>query len=288
MSFSLSSAISNVVAGLTGTGQKFSTIPTPNQQLALYTLSIRSPGVSAPEYLTWTFPISPRSVQKTPTVMTTIYDSPGTPQQQGVNREVNLFGQTPPTFHIEGTTGWQRHQTDGLKYTGLQAMAALEQLFSTFAVLNQQQIANGQGQLYTMEFYDYFRGDSWVVVPVGPQDIVYDATRPLLGNFRLTLVGIRPVGQAPQQPADEVDNNFSAPADEAVVKTNTTAEQATNNYVPQGVPSTKPVPSSQPLPIPPIPPSTPPGVETNKWPTNALSPQDAGDSVFTHMIFGGT
>jgi hypothetical protein len=193
------------------TGMSFRTIDNPNYQAAIYALSIRGPGELRSEYLTYTFPMSPESLRKEWTAMTAVYDTQGQPFQGGVDREVDMFGQAPPVFTIEGSTGNKRHQTDGYLFTGLASVQAVELLFAKFARLNQTQIAQ-QAPLYTLEFYDYFRNDYWQVAPEGPQGLYQSKDRPLYVNYRFRLVAIKKVSAPITGVLDALANVFGGSA----------------------------------------------------------------------------
>jgi hypothetical protein len=173
--------------------QSFTTVPVININLAVYALSIRSPGIARAEYQTYTFPLSPESLRKEPVAMTRFIDTQGPASLNGVQRQTDFYGLAPPTFRIQGTTGWQRHANDGFLTTGLQAIQNLEQFLVTYAQQNATLVANGASDLYTLEFYDYFKQDFWQVEPVGPQGIQQAATRTLLSYYNFTLVGVKKV-----------------------------------------------------------------------------------------------
>lgn len=194
--------------------QRFSTAKIPDTQLALYTLTIRYPGASLAPYITYTFPISPSSLRKSPTAMSAIYDTAGSPQMRGVQRNVDVWGMSPPNYVLEGTTGWDRHQTDGLALTGLQSIQKLQALFNLYAELNQAQMAANNPNLYTLEFYDYFNEEFWQVEPIGEQEIRQSERAPKLQYYRLRFAGIRPVSAPPPDTlvADPVLGLFTASA----------------------------------------------------------------------------
>jgi len=185
--------------------QSFSTVKVPNTRLALYTLSIRSPGYSLLSFFTYTFPISPGALRKSPTAMTAIYDSSGPSFAAGVTRNVDSFCQAPPIFTLEGTTGWDRHRTDGMIFTGLQSIQQLQYLLNLYAQLNQQQMQANNPSLYTLEFYDYFNQDYWQVEPIGPLDISQSERAPTLQYYRLRFAAIQPVS------APLISNLFADP-----------------------------------------------------------------------------
>lgn len=173
--------------------QNFSTTKVPNLRLALYTLSIRSPGFAQTSFMTYTFPISPASIRKTPVAMSMIYDTAGPPATGGVARTVDSYGMSPVTYLIEGTTGWDRHQTDGMIFTGLQSIQQIEFMLNLYAALNQQQKQANNPALYTLEFYDYFNEEYWQVEPVGPQEIRQSERAPTLQYYSFRLPGVQPV-----------------------------------------------------------------------------------------------
>jgi hypothetical protein len=173
--------------------QGFATVKVPNTRLALYTLSLRSPGFSQLSFFTYTFPISPSSLRKAPTAMSAIYDTVGPASTQGVTRSVDSFGMAPPMYVLEGTTGWDRHQTDGYIFTGLQSIQQIQFLLNEYAQLNQQQKEANNPSLYSLEFYDYFNGEYWQVEPIGQMEIRQSDRAPTLQYYRLRFAAIKPV-----------------------------------------------------------------------------------------------
>ena len=172
----------------------FTTFPVANVQLSTYSLAIRSPGIAGFPYLTYSFPMSPQNIRKDVTSMTAIYDVEGPAVTNGVTRLVDSFGNAPPMFSIEGTTGWQRHNADLYQYTGLQSAYQIEKLLSKYASLNRGQIEKGLGNsLYTLEFWDDFRQDYYQVEPVGEQGIKQSAAQPLLVHYSFRLAAVRPL-----------------------------------------------------------------------------------------------
>jgi hypothetical protein len=200
---------------IVGREQIFSTTPLPNTRTALYGLSIRAPDPSQTEIASYTFPISPSAISKEIMAMTNYYDIQGTPAQGGVQRIADFYGDSPTTFILQGTTGWQYHATDGGTFTGFDSILAVQALLAQYAQLNQQQ-AQSQQPLYTLEFYDYFAEDFWQVVPMGRQGIRQSATRPLVFEYQFRLIGIRSLSAVPLAAAsDPIAQDFSTPASEA-------------------------------------------------------------------------
>ena len=182
-SFGVNTAPSN------GVNQSFATIPLVNNRMALYTLSIRAPGNAKQAYVNYTFPLSPASLVKEVSSLTAFYDVAGSSTQLGVQRTVDSYGLTPAIFHIEGTTGWQYHATDGLTTTGIDSIIQLEQLLATYAGLNTTAASQNQ-PLYTLEFYDHFKNDYWQVEPFGKQEVKQAENRPLLAYYGFHFVGV--------------------------------------------------------------------------------------------------
>lgn len=174
-------------------GQSFRNYPVPNQLPALYTLSIRNPGYSAREYASYTFPLTPSMIRKDYNAMSRVYDVQGSPEQNGVQRLVDSYGLAPPIFTVEGTTGWQRHISDGFLLTGQESIRVLQTLLSRYASLNQTQVKSGNPELYTLEFYDYFSKQYWVVEPVGPQGFMQNRAQPLYTHFRFRWAAVQSV-----------------------------------------------------------------------------------------------
>ena len=226
MSDVIGTALSNAAstAALALVQQRFVTLPVANLGTALYVLSVRAPGLAALPIpaLTFLFPLSPQALRKEPTEYNTIYDVQGSPQQNGVARMVDLWGETPPTYMIEGTTGFKLHSMDGFVYTGKAAFAKLQGLPTAFAQLNQQAMLNQSTDLYTMEFYDYWSDEYWQVVPVGPQTYQQRADRPIISTYLLRLVAIQPVSSPiPPLLVDLVENAFSIATEAATSEAET-------------------------------------------------------------------
>jgi hypothetical protein len=173
----------------------FRTIPVINTQLTLYSLAIRDSDFGLTSG--YTFPISPANIRKETTALTNFYDVMGPPELLGVQRIIDVYGTTPVMYTIEGTTGWKLHNTDGFALTGLDSIRAIESLLEQFAFLNQSIIADQQGQdLFTLEFYDYFRNDYWQVVPYGQQMIRQSRNRPLFVDYLFRLIGVQDLSSA--------------------------------------------------------------------------------------------
>jgi hypothetical protein len=184
-------ALNLTVPNLPIPGQTFRNLPKPNFQPAIYALAIREPSPSFGLVAGYTFPLSPRSIRKEFAAMGAFFDVAGSPAQLGIERQIDQFGNTPVIYTISGTPGWQFHGSDGYSMSGTASMQALEALLAQYAELNQIQIENGLPDLYVLEFYDYFTGEFWEVVPLGRQGLFQDAQQPLLIHYRFRLVGVR-------------------------------------------------------------------------------------------------
>jgi hypothetical protein len=187
-------AASSLPVGIAAFEGGFRTVPVRNTTIAYYTLRIIAPSSIVP-VAGYTFPISPANVRKEFTALTNFYDVQGSAAQNGVARYIDEYGNTPVIYTLEGTTGWKLHSTDNFFYTGMQSIQAVQALLNQYASLNAQQVQNGL-PLFTMEFYDYFTGDYWQVVPIGPQIISQDQSAPLFFRYRFRLVGVRNLSEA--------------------------------------------------------------------------------------------
>lgn len=187
----------------------------PNMRQAVYRLSIHAPNKARTPLETYTFPISPSNIRRNFTSMATFYDTPGTIAQHGVARLIDQYGIAPIVYDISGTTGWQKHLTDGFQYTGLQSIQRIQRMLLEYANLNAMQSQDQQNEFYTLEFYDYFYNEFYEVVPVGPQEIWQDQQKPILTNYQFHLVGVRSVAE-PALPQGSTSDPIAAAFDTAV------------------------------------------------------------------------
>jgi len=213
----------------------FRTITNPASQPALYQLSIRAPGQQFAELSTYTFPITPSSIRYTPSAMSSRHDTRGPPTSQGVTRVVDRYGLTPPDIVIEGTTGWDRHLSDGYILTGLQSIQLLQKFLQQYETLNQQQLAAGIPNLYTLEFYDYFQSQFWQVEPMGPQTVRQSSDRPLLTYYRFFWMCVAPVGLPILGEIDAIANTLLTPAAQAAINAARTLGAVLVAYGPTGI-----------------------------------------------------
>jgi hypothetical protein len=125
--------------------------------------------------------------------MSAIYDTAGAPVSAGVQRQVDGYGIAPPVYEIEGTTGWDRHLTDGFLLTGQQAIQRLQQMLMRYAELNQIQRLNNNPNAYVLEFGDFFNEEFYQVEPIGPIEVRASSRAPLLQYYRIRLAAIQPL-----------------------------------------------------------------------------------------------
>ena len=216
-------------------GQQFRTKPVGLGILpALYQLSIRAPGQLFGELSTFTFPLTPSQLRADRSALSTFSDTPGPASSQGVTRVVDTYGLSPPVFTIEGTTGYDRHQSDGYILTGLQSMLLLQQFLAQYATLNQNQRAAGNPQLYTLEFYDYYGNQFWQVEPVGPQTLRQASDRPTLIFYRFRWAAVKPAGVPILGEIDALANLLATPAQQAVANAALTLGALVAAYSPTG------------------------------------------------------
>lgn len=171
----------------------YRTVDVGNRGIVLYQLSIRDPSQAFADLATYTFPLSPSSVRTEPNSLSTFSDTQGSPLQNGVSRVVDTYGISPPMITLEGTTGWDRHSTDGYVLTGLQSILLLRNFIEQFMALNEAQKQAGNPNLYQLEWYDYFTSQFWNCIPVGPQIIRQTNDRPQLSFYKFRFAAIAPV-----------------------------------------------------------------------------------------------
>lgn len=214
--------------------QNFRTITVPVSQPCMYQISIRAPGQMFAEFSTYTFPLSPSMLQSSRPAMSSFSDVRGPVSSQGITRTVDRYGLAPPLFTIEGTTGWDRHLIDGYVLTGLQSLQLLKQFLERYETLNQTQIAAGNPNLYSLEFYDYFMQQFWQIEPIGPQQIRQTSDRPLLTYYRFHWAAVKPVGMPIAGEADALAQTLLTPTAVAAVNAVSTLGAVLTAYAPTG------------------------------------------------------
>ena len=218
----------------------FRTLPVPDDQPCIYQLSIRAPGQAFAELSTYTFPLSPSSLRYERPALSSFSETQGPPSTQGVTRIVDTYGLAPPLITIDGTTGWDRHLSDGYILTGLQSMQLLQKFLARYAQLNQIQRQAGNPKLYALEFYDYFSLNFWQIEPVGPQIVRQSADRPLLGYYRLRWAAVKSVGIPITGEIDAMASVLATPAAQAVVNAASSVGALLSAYGPTGLASILP------------------------------------------------
>jgi hypothetical protein len=217
------------------TGQIFRTLPGGAPGAAVYQLSIRSPGQQFAELSTYTFPLSPSSVKYAVNALSTYNETQGSPQNQGVTRVIDTYGLSPPIIDIEGTTGYDRHTADGYILTGIESITLLRKFLSTYALLNQQQQAAGNPQMYSLEFYDFYSSSFYQIEPVGPQIFRQTNDRPLLMYYRFHWAAVAPVSAPILELLDILLQTFETPAEQAVTNAIQTIGAIATAYGPTGL-----------------------------------------------------
>lgn len=215
--------------------QQFRNKDVGQYQPAVYQLSIRAPGQAFAELATYTFPLTPTLLRTERNAMSTPYDTQGPSTTDGVTRNVDVYGLTPPTFVIEGTTGWDLHSSDGYVLTGLQSIMLLQQFLARYTQLNQRQRETGNPALFALEFYDYFLDSFWQIEPIGPQGIRQSVDRTKLVYYRFRWAGVQPVGVPILGELDALATTFATPATTAAVAAARTLGAMTVAYGPAGV-----------------------------------------------------
>ena len=213
----------------------FRTIDVGNRGVALYQLSIRDPGQAFADLITYTFPLTPASVRSEPNALSTFSDTQGLPLQSGVARVMDTYGLSPPMFTIEGTTGWDRHSSDGYVLTGLQSILLLRSFIDQYVQLNQNQRQAGNPNLYALEFYDYFTSQFWQVEPVGPQIVRQTNDRPQLSFYRFRLAAICPVRLSANNIADAMLHLLNVPILQAINSAAESVSTMLTTYGPAGI-----------------------------------------------------
>jgi hypothetical protein len=214
--------------------QQFRTKSVANDGKCLYQIRLCAPVISALEIHTYTFPLSPSSLRFERSSMSSYVDVQGSLVNQGVKRVVDVYGLAPPIITIEGTTGWDTHLMDGDDTTGLDSIKQLATFLATYAELNQVQRLAGIPFLFTLEFYDYFTNNFWVIEPIGPQIFQQDSARPLLSYYRFRWAAIHPAGFLGDL-LDTMDTVFNISSQLSSIGLSETVGNFMNNYSPTGL-----------------------------------------------------
>lgn len=105
------------------------------------------------------------------------------------------YGYTPPSFLIEGTTGWKYHTLDGGLYSGYQSFHNLQAILQYYYDVNMKRSHNAPK--YVLALYDYYNQIYWEVVPVGEQVFSMTEEAPLNGYYRLYFEGVKDISSPP-------------------------------------------------------------------------------------------
>jgi len=202
---------------------------------ALYQISIRAPNQAFAELVTYTFPLSPTSIRMERNALSSFAETQGPSSSLGVTRIIDHYGLSPPTYTIEGTTGWDRHATDGYVLTGLQSMQLLDKFLQRYAELNSIQTQSGIAQMYALEFYDYFTQNFWQVEPIGPQGFRQSADRTKLVFYRFRWACVQPVGIPLIGETDALLTTLGVPAATAAINAAQTIATMAAVYSPVGL-----------------------------------------------------
>ncbi len=196
--------------------QMFRTVPLPNRLVNLFSLhcfnnsklskSAVSSGPSARNItntynvsnnIFYNFPISPSGYVVNINAVTTKYIIKGgngsTPGR--VDNVFDKYGYTPPSFLIEGTTGWKYHTLDGGLYSGYQSFHNLQKIIKYYFNKNANII--NKSDKYILALYDYYNQIYWEVEPMGPQTFSMSENAPLNGYYRLFFEGVRNISDPP-------------------------------------------------------------------------------------------
>jgi hypothetical protein len=206
-----------------------------NELMAIYQLSLRDPSSAYSEIATYSFPLTPTSIRYEPTELSSFADTQGSPVQKGVARVIDTFGQSPPVITIEGTTGHDRHSSDGYVLTGMQSIQLLGKFLDLYATNNQLRRQAGNPNLYALEWYDFYQTQFYQVQPIGPQIIRQSADRPLLVYYRLRWVALKPVRFPDIALVDVLLSNLSNPIPQVIVNAAQSVNTMLQVYGPTGL-----------------------------------------------------
>jgi len=201
---------------------------------ALFSMAIRQAQMPYLPLFIYTFPLSPSALRKDTVGMGNYYDVAGTPANFGVQRIVDIYGQTLPVFSLSGTTGVKYHSTDNFLTTGLESIqilqGAISQYFAMVAAAGA--VTNTATKLPRLEFYNYYSGEFYQVVPIGPQGISQDSNRPQLLNYQFKWVAVSNLAAPLAAAADAVIGAISGPISAGVSALGTSISNTVSAYSP--------------------------------------------------------
>jgi len=198
----------------------------------LYAIALRAPSPPYIPLAIYTFPLGPSQIRRQVTGLGNFYDVIGSANKFGVTRIPDIYGQTAPIYTIMGTTGVKYHSGDNFLWTGLESLNILFSIISQYFALNATQAQAGQSSLYKLEFYDYYLGEFWEVVPLGPQEQMQNNARPQLVFYNLHLVAIQSLEQAPSDILDPIFSTIQNGINSAFTASSNAFTSVVNSYTP--------------------------------------------------------
>lgn len=197
----------------------------------IYGIALRAPTPPYIPVFLYVFGLGPQQIERGVMGLGNFYDVQGQPSNFGVNRIPDIYGQSPPIYRVAGTTGVKYHSRDQFLFSGLQSVIILSSVISQYYALNAQQAANGNSNLYGMEFYDFYLSQFWQVVPLGPQRLLQDVRRgPQLVYYDITLVGVASLEQPIGPAVDNLFSNLASNVQAALTSSQATTDSLTQNY----------------------------------------------------------
>lgn len=231
-----SNALGPAAAALLANTGPYRTQPA-STPMALFSLAIRQATMPYLPLFIYTFPLSPSALRKDTVGMGNYYDVAGTAANFGVQRVVDIYGQTLPVFSISGTTGVKYHSTDNYLTTGLESIqilqGAISQYFSMVAAAGA--VTNTATKLPRLEFYNYYTGEFYQVVPIGPQGISQDSNRPQLLSYQFKWVAVYNLAAPLAAAIDSVVGAISGPISAGISAIGTSVQGAITAYAPSAI-----------------------------------------------------
>jgi len=226
-----SNALGPAAAALLANTGPFRTQPATTPT-ALFSLAIRQATMPYLPLFIYTFPLTPSALRKDTVGMANYYDVAGTAANFGVQRIVDIYGQTLPVFSISGTTGVKYHSTDNFLTTGLESInilqGAISQYFAMVAAAGA--VTNTATKLPRLEFYNYYSGEFYQVVPIGPQGISQDANRPQLLNYQFKWVAVYNLAAPIAAAIDSIVGAISGPISAGISSLGTSIGNTVSSY----------------------------------------------------------
>lgn len=213
---------------LAGTGP-YRTQPSTTP-FALFSLAIRSGTAPFLPLFIYTFPLSPTSLKKDVVGMAKIYDVAGPASTFGVTRIADVYGETLPVFSITGTTGVKYHSTDRFLLNGLESIQMLQGAIAQYFTLSAAAAA-ANTTMPRLEFYNYFASEFFQVVPIGPQGISQDNSRPQLLNYNFRWAAVYNLAAPIAAAIDSVVGAIAGPIESGISSLGSSISSAVTSYV---------------------------------------------------------